>query len=71
MRKKNDQVTIIAKKAKSKGKGKSPQLWKNYEIKDGKAVLKNRKCPKCKMLLATMKNRVYCGGCGYTEIKKS
>jgi len=64
-------VNIIAKKAKSKGRGKSPQLWKNYDIKDGRAVLKNKKCPKCKKLLANMKNRIYCGGCGYTEIKKS
>ena len=64
-------MKIIVKKAKSKGRGKKMQVWKNYDIKEGRAVLKNKKCPKCKKFLANMTNRVYCGGCGYTEIKKA
>ncbi|VVB60199.1 30S ribosomal protein S27ae [uncultured archaeon] len=45
-------------------------MWKLYEVKEGGVVRKNRQCPKCRNFLAQMKNRVYCGGCGYTEIKK-
>ena len=52
---------------KQRGKHRNLTLWKNYEIKDGKAVLKNKKCPKCRSLLADAKNRLFCGKCGYTE----
>ena len=63
-------MICIAKKAQGKSRSKKVKQYEKYEIKDGKAVLKNRKCPKCKKLLANMQNRAYCGGCGYTEIKK-
>ncbi len=60
----------MPKKPKSKSKHKSVQMWKMYEVKDGAVVRKNKQCPKCRKNLAQMKNRIYCGGCGYTEIKK-
>ncbi|MCK5299620.1 MAG: 30S ribosomal protein S27ae [Candidatus Aenigmarchaeota archaeon] len=40
-----------------------------YDIKDGKLERKNKKCPRCKSFLATDKNRLFCGGCGYSEQK--
>ena len=43
-----------------------------YEIKDGKAVRKSPTCPRCGdgVFLASHKDRVSCGKCGYTEYKK-
>ena len=63
-------MIVIPKKAKSKNKHKSVQTWKMYEVKGNELVRKNRQCPKCKKFLANMKDRVYCGGCGYTEISR-
>lgn len=46
--------------------------WDMYEIKDGKAIIKNRICPKCGegVFLAKHVDRLSCGKCGYTESKK-
>ncbi len=43
-----------------------------YEVKDGKAVKKSQTCPRCGdgVFLATHKDRLSCGKCGYTEYKK-
>jgi small subunit ribosomal protein S27Ae len=43
-----------------------------YEVKDGKAVKKSQTCPRCGdgVFLASHKDRVSCGKCGYTEYKK-
>ena len=60
----------IPKKPKSKSKHRKVKIWEKYEIKDGKVIRKNRFCPKCKSFLANMKDRFYCGKCGYVEIKK-
>ena len=42
------------------------------KLKDGKVVEKNQTCPRCGdgVFLATHKDRVSCGKCGYTEYKK-
>ena len=56
------------KKPKSKSKHKVVQSWKKY--KGGKA--QGKSCPRCGpgTFLATHKNRVHCGKCGYAEISK-
>jgi small subunit ribosomal protein S27Ae len=43
-----------------------------YALKDGKAVLQRKFCPRCGagVLLGDHKNRLSCGKCGYTEFKK-
>ncbi len=53
-------------------KGKVRQVWKYYEVKDGKVVRKKRECPICGngVFLAEHKDRYSCGRCGYTEWKK-
>lgn len=58
---------MVEKKSSVK-KGKSMQVWKLYN--DGKT--KNKSCPKCGpgVFLAEHANRVSCGKCGYTEMKK-
>jgi len=38
------------------------QVWKYYEIKDGKLIRK-------KSFMAEHKDRYHCGKCGYTEWK--
>jgi small subunit ribosomal protein S27Ae len=60
-----------AKAAKPKAK-KNNTKGRMYELKDGKAVKKNPTCPRCGdgVFLATHKDRVSCGKCGYTEYKK-
>jgi len=63
-------VVDIPKKPKSKSKHRKVKIWEKYEVKDGKVIRKNKFCPKCKSFLADMKNRLYCGKCGYVEIKK-
>ncbi|MCK5233875.1 MAG: 30S ribosomal protein S27ae [Candidatus Aenigmarchaeota archaeon] len=60
----------MPKKPKSKSKGKKVKRWELYEVKDGKASLKNKVCPKCTSILAENKGRKYCGKCRYTEILK-
>ncbi len=57
---------------KSKKKHAKVQVWKLYEVKDGKVVRKNESCPRCGTgtFLAKYKNRVYCGRCGWSKIIK-
>jgi len=54
----------------SKKKHTKVQVWKLYDIKDGKALRKRENCPRCGMgtFLASYKNRKYCGKCGYGQI---
>ncbi|MDR0309172.1 MAG: 30S ribosomal protein S27ae [Candidatus Methanoplasma sp.] len=44
-----------------------------YKIDGGKVVRTKQACPKCGpgIFMATHKDRVSCGKCGYTEFKKS
>jgi small subunit ribosomal protein S27Ae len=62
----------MAAPAKPKQKAAKKTKGSMYEIKDGKAVKKNPTCPRCGdgVFLATHKDRVSCGKCGYTEYKK-
>lgn len=55
---------------KSKTKHKSIQIWKMYEIKNGKVLRKSEFCPRCGngIFLAKNKNRIWCGKCGYAKI---
>ncbi|MBS3108783.1 30S ribosomal protein S27ae [Candidatus Woesearchaeota archaeon] len=58
--------------AKKKVKNKKPsQRWKAYKI-SGDKIEKSRFCPKCGsgIILAKHKDRLYCGGCHYTEFLK-
>ena len=43
---------------------------KVYEKYDPEGKLSGEKCPRCSGLLANHKNRVTCGKCGYSEIRK-
>lgn len=56
---------------KKSGKKKSVQIWKLYEIKDGKAIRKNpfsqKAGPGC--FMANHKDRWTCGKTGYMEKK--
>ena len=54
------------KKPKSKSKHKNVQIWTRY--KEGKRT--NKFCPRCGpgTFLASHKNRVTCGKCGYSEL---
>ncbi len=60
----------IPKKTKSKSKHKKVKVWEKYELKGGELIRKNNFCPKCRSFLANMKDRLYCGKCGYVEMKK-
>ncbi|NOQ38057.1 30S ribosomal protein S27ae [archaeon] len=62
----------MAKKTLKEGRKKhfNVQAGKLYEIKDGKAVKKNKSCPRCKNTMAKAQNREFCGSCGYTVIAK-
>ncbi len=55
---------------RSKKKHAKVQVWKLYEVKDGKVIRKNESCPRCGTgtFLAKYKNRVYCGRCGWSKI---
>lgn len=56
-----------------KGKKKrSAKKWKNYEISGNVLKRKEKFCPKCGagVFLATHKDRLSCGKCGYTEFTK-
>ncbi|MCD6525352.1 MAG: 30S ribosomal protein S27ae [Thermococcus sp.] len=56
----------------AKGKKKTSQKWKLYEVKDGKVIRKNKFCPRCGpgVFMADHGDRWACGRCGYTEWKK-
>ncbi len=62
---------MAEKKAAAKAKGNNTK-GRMYEINGGKAVKKSPTCPRCGdgVFLATHKDRVSCGKCGYTEYKK-
>jgi ubiquitin-small subunit ribosomal protein S27Ae len=60
-------------KGKKQKKDKKPlEVWKRYTTAGGKAVSKNKNCPKCgaDSALANHKNRLYCGKCHYVEMRK-
>ncbi len=57
---------------KSKKKKREPSnVWGLYKVDDGRAVTKNKSCPKCGsgVFLAEHGNRESCGKCGYTVFK--
>ena len=65
----------MAKKEKSKKKGKKPhknkptsKKYSKYKI-EGDKISRGKFCPRCGsgVFLMTTKNRVYCGKCHYTE----
>ncbi len=55
-----------------KKKSSSPLAGRLYEVKGNDLSRKNKSCPKCGpgYFLAGHKNRISCGKCGYTEMKK-
>lgn len=57
----------------AKGQSGNSARWKNYSVEGGKLTRKNKFCPKCGngVFLAAHKNRVTCGQCGYTEMKRN
>tara|TARA_Y100000310_G_C20535888_1_gene740824 strand:- start:759 stop:950 length:192 start_codon:yes stop_codon:yes gene_type:complete len=59
----------MAKKAKSKNKSPSKKYLK-YSI-EGDKIIRKPHCPKCGVgiFLAEHSDRLYCGKCGYVEIK--
>lgn len=59
-------------KPKSKKKHTKVQVWKLYEVKDGKAIRKKEKCPRCGpgVFIASYKTRKYCGKCGWAIIQQ-
>jgi small subunit ribosomal protein S27Ae len=67
-------MQMADKKApKAKAKTGNNTKGRMYEVsKDGKVVKKSPTCPRCGdgVFLATHKDRVSCGKCGYTEYKK-
>lgn len=54
---------------KKPGKKHPNKVYEIFATKEGKAVKKNKSCPKCGkgVFLAQHKDRVHCGKCGYTE----
>jgi len=66
-------VIIMAEAKKPAKKGPPTKgAWKLYEKKGDKLERKNKSCPKCGQgfFMAQHKDRLYCGGCGYTEFQK-
>ena len=61
------------KEGGEKKKKRTSQRYKNYEVSGNSFKRKNRSCPKCGagVFLANHKDRVYCGKCGYVEMKSS
>ncbi len=57
---------------RSKKKHTKIQVWKLYNLDDGKAKRTNENCPRCGpgTFLAHYKNRKYCGKCGWSLIQK-
>ena len=62
----------MADKAPAKKGPPTKGAWKMYEKKGDKLERKNKSCPKCGtgFFMAQHQDRLYCGGCGYTEYKK-
>ncbi|MEM2115893.1 MAG: 30S ribosomal protein S27ae [Candidatus Woesearchaeota archaeon] len=51
-------------------RNKSVEVWKYYQISEGKIQRLRKKCPKCgDAFLADHKTRLVCGKCGYMEKK--
>ena len=52
---------------------KTSKRYSNYEISGSTLKRKNKSCPKCGpgIFLADHPNRVYCGACGYVEMKEA
>ena len=65
-------MIIMAEKKETKKGPPQKGRWKLYEKKGDKFVPKNKSCPKCGQgfLMAQHSDRLYCGGCGYTEFQK-
>lgn len=63
-------MIMAAKKGESKP---SPQKGTAYDAKGDKVERKKPSCPKCGpgVFMATHKDRVSCGCCGYTEFNKN
>ncbi len=59
------------KKEAGAKKANKHKLYERFEVKGDKIERKNPHCPKCGpgFLLATHKNRKYCGKCKYIEMK--
>lgn len=53
-------------------KGTSPQVWKFYEVAEGRLKKLRRECPRCGrgVFMAQHENRYTCGRCGYTVFLK-
>lgn len=60
----------MPKRPKSKSKGRKVAAHKLYQVKEGKLVRTAPSCPKCKSFMAAHKDRIFCGKCGYAELKK-
>jgi small subunit ribosomal protein S27Ae len=60
------------KAAAAKKVKKTSKKWKSYDVSGGALKRKNRFCPKCGtgVFMATHKDRITCGACGYMEKKK-
>lgn len=65
-------ILMAEKKAPAKKGPPTKGAWKLYEMKGGKLERKNKSCPKCGQgfFMAQHQDRLYCGGCGYTEFQK-
>lgn len=65
-KKKSRKDRVISKKKHAK-----VQVWKKYGVEGNKVVRKGKSCPRCGVgtFLAEAGNRIYCGKCGYAEIK--
>lgn len=61
----------MAKKKEKKPK-KPLQRWKLYKVSGDKLERTNKSCPKCGSgsFLASHKERLSCGKCGYVEANK-
>ncbi|TKJ17650.1 30S ribosomal protein S27ae [Candidatus Woesearchaeota archaeon B3_Woes] len=61
------------KEGKEVKKKKTSKRYENYEVSGNSVKRKNKSCPKCGMgvFLANHKDRLYCGKCGYVEMKSS
>ena len=69
----------MAKKKGKERKGKKEKKKKPaskvsnvYDASGGSLKRKNKSCPKCGegFFMAQHADRLYCGGCGYTEFQK-
>ena len=68
---KKKQTMKEGKKPPSKSKHNNVQVWKKYEVKNGKVERKGDFCHRCGegTFIAEYENRKYCGKCGWGQIK--